>query len=849
MALTTPVAQSLPAFDKSNPQVFSFVSSGGNQVVKNRLTIRNNSTNVIVSQTTVTTFDFKQTLPANVLTNGVYYNFYFNTFDVDNNMSANSNVIAFYCYSQPTITFTNAPSTNVISNSSYTFNTTYAQTQGELLNYLVYYLYDSQGNEISNSGNYYSQLTPPISFSHTFNGFEDGSTYKVQVKGISVNNTITLSQLYEFTADFYFPNTYSLISAENKDGYVQIQSNVIIAEGTVTPDSNNIFRSDVMINSSNIINIAEYNLLNNPYFSSGTTGWVNTTCTNTVSKGISTMLASALYGRITNTINSSLVVGHKYYASATIKATTNLVRLTVNDGTTSDIIFHTGSGNYEVLSTVKTITSATTLTFYPTDNRTSGWSNVYIKDCVILDLTAIYGAGLEPTKAQVDALIAQQFSVIQWNKWFVPTNNVISQWAQRYAVELFSTKVLTVDDGFSVPSDLQYQVWMQPNTDGDICYLYKTGNESNKLIIKLKSGIPSGQSTVKNWFEISTQDGNLLDYSNFVSAMNKDSKFIVWFKKVGTTYTLLLDVISIGYGTAISWAGTATYPTVKTHNDIDSLFPFDTLKLMNGVYDSLDITSNTSRVYNQYYPIWDYYTRINCDFSSLSAGNIDLILSQVATIKIKRRLTGMFDWITIKSIPISTADDLTFTINDCGVPTGKTFEYAIVPVMSGGIEGSYIMASVDTCFKWCYLCDGESILTFYSNVSYPTITNNLNVGSLVPIGSRYPVTIYNSDNNYESGSFSGTIYGNNFLDTRQISRADVQTQLATYKAMINNRRPKFLKDWDGRIKIVDVNVGGGLVENVDLISGKVGLTFNWVEKGQYNSQQDLYDNGLVNSLT
>lgn len=693
MSLVKPIAQPKNAFDAETASIFYFTSVGGNQVVKNRLTIRNNITNVVVYQNTVETFLYQQEVPLSTLTNGTYYNFYFNTYDSDDNISPDSNAVSFYCYTQPTLVFTNAPSSNTIEASSYTFDATYDQVEDELLNYLVFTLYDSNGVELSNSGNLYSSLNPPISFSHLFSGFNDNTTYKVQVKAISINGTETYSELYTFLARYSTPNIFSLIDVESNcnGGYNQIRSNVILSEGSVSPEPP-LFRSKIV--------------------------------------------------------------------------------------------------------------------------------------------------GYDPD------------DYIQWNEWYVPVDDVISIWTQRYALELTDlSKTLTFNDGFSIPSNFQYQRWLKPSTDGIIEYMYKTGNESNRMIVELKSGIPSGESTVKNWFELYTEDGNLFDYSNYVDAMKIDTDFIIWFKKVGTTYTLLLDVVNVGTGSTVSWAGTATYPTAKIHNNIDSLFPFDVLKLRNGVFDNLDMTSNTDRVYSQSFPIWDYYTKINCDFSTLMAGNINLVLAQLESIKIKRRLSGTFNWITLKTIPISSADDLNITLNDCGTPTGKTFDYAIVPVLSGGIEGDYIVANLTTSYRWCYLCDGNTILTFYSNVSYPSITSNINGGLFLPIGSKYPITVYNSENDYENGTFGGNILGGNFLTTRQINRADVQSQLATYKAMINNKAPKFLKDWDGRIKVVDTNIGSGLTEAVDLVSGKAQLNFSWVEKGDWNTQQDLYDNGLVDDLT
>lgn len=691
--MSTPIAQAVVAFDKSNIQSFTFVSSGGNQVVKNRLTIRDNLSNAIVYQHTVESFLFKQDLPANTLTNGMYYNFYFNTYDIYNNESDNSNSVAFRCYTTPTITLTNAPSNNRIEATSWNFDCTYNQVQGEMLDYLVYYLYDFNGVEISNSGRLYSAETPPIQFTYPFSGFEESVVYKMQVKAVSVNGTQSSSVLYQFTSTYYQPYSPSLINLTNQpdDGYVNIQSNVVLAEGVVSP-------------------------------------------------------APALF------------------------------RSTITDG--------------------------------------------------------------------------QEASYIQWDVWFTETStNVVSQWAERYQLQMTDlAKTLTFGEGFSIPSNFQYQIWLKPNKDGIVGKLYNSTIATNELVVTMKSGIPSGESTVKNWFELSSSNGSVFKYSNYVNAMNMDSIFTIWFEKEDTTYNLFLDVISVGSGTAISWDGTATYPTTSTSADIDSIFPLDTVTLRNGVYDNLDISSDTTKPYSRTYPEWNYSTKLNCDFSTLSAGNLEVALSQLESIRIKRRISSGFDWITLYQIPISNVYDLNIVKTDALVPTNETFEYAIVPVMSGGAEGDYIISSITTCFNWCYLCDNDTIIKFYSNTGYPTITSNPSGAVYAPIGRAKPITVYNSNNNYESGSFGGDVLGSNFLDTRRLDRKDIQDTLKTYKSFINNKKPKILKDWDGRIRIVDTNIDTGLSENTDLISGKSNLTMTWVEKGAYDNQQDLYDNGLVDIL-
>jgi hypothetical protein len=190
MALATPILQSIPAFDSATAQVVQFQVTSGDQVVKNRLTIRLNSTNEVVYQDTIETFEFTHTIPANTLVNGEYYNCYINTYNVNDLISADSNVVQFYCLSTPTLSFTNIVAGETISSGSYNFVVNYSQTQGELLNELFLYLYDTNNNLIQTSDLITSQFTPPLILNYTFAGLEDGQTYYVQAKASTLYNMI-----------------------------------------------------------------------------------------------------------------------------------------------------------------------------------------------------------------------------------------------------------------------------------------------------------------------------------------------------------------------------------------------------------------------------------------------------------------------------------------------------------------------------------------------------------------------------------------------------------------------------------------------------------------------------------
>lgn len=239
MAVTTPILLSVPAFDATQPYTFTFNSVGGNQVVKNQLTIRLNSDNTIVYQQQQTTFVYQHVLPANTLTNGGYYNAYINTYDASGNVSANSNTIQFYCFATPSIVLNNVSDGGTINNSSFTFNFTYSQAQSEALNSYIINLYDDAKALIGSSGTQYpSSSIVPLTFTYTFNGFENNQFYYIQAVGSTVNGTTVTSDEISFTAVFDQPSAFTLFTVTNncEGGYINVQSNVVRVPGVVNPD-------------------------------------------------------------------------------------------------------------------------------------------------------------------------------------------------------------------------------------------------------------------------------------------------------------------------------------------------------------------------------------------------------------------------------------------------------------------------------------------------------------------------------------------------------------------------------------------------------------------------------------
>lgn len=148
------------------------------------------------------------------------------------------------------------------------------------------------------------------------------------------------------------------------------------------------------------------NLVSNGNFVNGTTGWAAVGATGfTVASNIATFTATVQTGNINQ--NISIINGHKYYMCTTVMSSgAGNLEIAIYD----NLAYFVDSSfaiptSLTFKSAYGTATNTATGVVKIMDSRASGWTQVSVKNVVLLDLTAAYGAGLEPTQAQMDALM------------------------------------------------------------------------------------------------------------------------------------------------------------------------------------------------------------------------------------------------------------------------------------------------------------------------------------------------------------------------------------------------------------------------------------------------------------
>ena len=273
-----------------------------------------------------------------------------------------------------------------------------------------------------------------------------------------------------------------------------------------------------------------------------------------------------------------------------------------------------------------------------------------------------------------------------------------------------------------------------------------------------------------------------------------------------------------------------------------------TTRLSNAIFDQFNATKNVSEAFDTSLPTeWDYDTIMDATFDgNIDAGNVEFALSQITEVKIKRRVRGTFDWLTLESIPIKSVSDLSFIFEDRTNTHGVEYEYAFVPVLNNA-EGDYIINNVLSKLDGLFIGDFDTCFRFLYDVQYGTNARKLNVGTFQPLGRKYPVVIANGLLSYDTGSFSGIILNDEFEDTGIIDSAKTNEKKRKLKDFLSDKKPKILRDWTGAkwLCVMTDDIQISYAESSSLRVPMMSVT--WTEIGDADNQEDLYNNGIVNT--
>lgn len=282
------------------------------------------------------------------------------------------------------------------------------------------------------------------------------------------------------------------------------------------------------------------------------------------------------------------------------------------------------------------------------------------------------------------------------------------------------------------------------------------------------------------------------------------------------------------------------YSMQPTPTSLDNI---SNVNVANAIFDNVTITKNTTSSYTTDIPVeWTLETQLNATFNdTINAGNINYVISEISSIKVKRRVKGTFDWMTLFNVSVNSIYDVDFVKYDYTNQNDVEYEYAIVPII-GTIEGEYSISEITSSFYGIFITDNNSYYKFLENTKY---SNNERVrmsGLYQPYGSKYPISVHNGLVDYEKGNLSGDVI---LLENNELDRTGTINRLNNIKNFLKNNNAKILKDFNGNIWMIQIDGNIGVNYYSEFGMGFANINFNWVEIGDVNNSKDLYKNGII----
>lgn len=415
------------------------------------------------------------------------------------------------------------------------------------------------------------------------------------------------------------------------------------------------------------------------------------------------------------------------------------------------------------------------------------------------------------------------------------------------------------DNGFKIPNKFLLRMWLNPAMiENKVAYISSDSGTNEWISIEFVRG------TEYDYFVVKTNSGTNLTSDPFVHS-NGTTYCFLWVKFNDNDIEIKTELLSTKLPTALNWGEENTniiwnmttdqtyidslnFETYTTSNVIVPIQgDFNNIVIGNGIFNHINITDNVDTVYSTEIPDWDYNTILDCNFNNnTNGGNFNITANQLSSIRVKRKDETSLEWVKIYERAVaSESDTLSIHILDSFVPTNIEQTYAVVPVLHGEIEGDYIIEKITPHWQGVFISNGKQIFKLYNAVIYDNSTQNISVGTLLPIGSKYPTIIQNSENNYKSGSISAQLCGYKFDKTRKLDRNDIVKQANDFVKFLTDGTAKCLIDWNGNDIIFRTITSPTLSYNTYYSNGIINVAFSWAEQGQYNNQESMEMVGLL----
>ena len=886
MANPAPTINQINAFNATQGTTIDFNIIGGTELIRsNRIYIYDLSDNSLICTHLYVSTESIHELPPNTdgsivyesgkssadFVNGAQYYAQIQTYTDTNGTQGGSGLSVakmFWCLGDPTLTITTIPST--ISTTSYNISATYTDTSASVVSNIIqqyqFNLYSATGSLLQSSGVVVGSGTQQgtsavYDISHNFTGLNVGSSYYVTVDVITTQGMSVTTQSNTFTVSIDTPTLGEATVVNNAcDGYISVTSNLSGEYGgsgsggivSFETDSENVFSKlqvdleptqegsgnpspsnvrpirghsgvDVNVGGKNLFNPVDKETPGTKLEVIGNavrlTAKVDSTGTGTylpVPTRILVIAGKTIFVSVGEIIKSKETLNAAVYVS-------------VNDENGNRI------GNFNDNRAYQLPTNAKSIDVYLYADAGSGTAKIgdYIE---YRNVQVEYGTTATPYEPyQQPQTISQDFNVS-----LTPTTETAQAYTNPQIVSKYGTLEYVTNSIVPVGHKTTY---LTRDIFGGYVDLI-----SGKLVVThgyvdlgtLSWSIGSTNTSGYNRFvspdvpiEIS-QDASIapnITSSQYVAQSPNDT----YARRNGISNNINASQLIV-YDETYATVSAAEFKTAMS--GVQAVYPLATPQTYQLTPQQVNTLVGTNNVWSE-------------------QGNIELSYHiPITNLLVKRQdvddVSG--GWLTLYSQPITQASDMDFTFIDFLNQYGKTYKYALVPLLTQTqsgveveVEGGYTVSDeVQSVFDGVFIADSTGSQKCKANVGYGNVDMNQVVGSITPIGAKYPIIITNSHNQYHNGSISGTIVPDDYYFNGNLSRIDMVKKRNELEQFLTNKRVKVIKDWNGNIWLVMIVGNVSCTFNNNYGMGIVSFSTNWTEVGDPTNQQDLQATGLIN---
>lgn len=192
--------------------------------------------------------------------------------------------------------------------------------------------------------------------------------------------------------------------------------------------------------------------------------------------------------------------------------------------------------------------------------------------------------------------------------------------------------------------------------------------------------------------------------------------------------------------------------------------------------------------------------------------------------------------------------DNEFEINDVFVPNGDYYIYAIGGYRDNGVNKNILVRadepSICTCNRFM-ISDKHKTFTFIANVQYGSFEVSSQTTYQVAKNRQYPYIMDNSYDKFNTGTLSMDITGESFLIYNKLDKSEIETEIKNFIDFLKSKTTKVIKDWNGKSMMIYILPQPSY--SVNLANDLHKITFNFVEVGNLDNEEDLEENDTLYS--